>query len=83
MHKDAIERRRVQNLPPHEAPAAAMRGMPLSKLVGVRDENREWLETEERNPYTDRMQKKTMYEVKQLDFRDALPELLLWRWCLI
>ena len=55
-----------------------MRGMPLSKLVGLRDENREWLETEERNPYTDRMQQKTMYEVWQLDFRDALPELLLF-----
>ena len=83
MHKDAIERRRVQNLPPHEAPAAAMRGMPLSKLVMVREENREWLETEEYNPHADRMQQKTMYEVRQLNFRDALPELLLWRWCLI
>ena len=56
----------------------AMRAMPLSKLVAVRDENRVWLETEEYNPHADRMQKKTMYEVRQLDFRDALPELLLF-----
>jgi hypothetical protein len=67
MHKDAIERRRVQNLPPHEAPAATMRGMPLSKLVRVRDENREWLETEEYNPHADRMQQKTMYDVRQFN----------------
>ena len=73
----------MQNLPPHEAPAAAMRGMQLSKLVGVRDKNRGWLETEEYNPHVDRMQQKTMYDVRQFDFWDALPELLLSRWCLI
>ena len=51
--------------------------------MGVRDENREWLETEEYNPFADRMQQKTMYDVRQFDSRDALPELLLPRWCLI